>query len=219
MTISVGGGEGGSGCVGVGAMKFIVVLLVCALLVAPLLLSQFAVRADAEANQRVETSTSVDAAGDRRDAAKWMRRAGSEWLAVGEWSVEIFNHREQGEKKETQSLSFESNGDLRRRVKRENIEGIETDCGQACKCKVWQTRTIFTEEDELYRWSESARKAERIAYQKWYITQPEESVFSICKKLNIAADRFVHLYRMNPEVQKMEKLPEGYRLVVEKVGR
>src|SRR5262245_22305710 len=103
-------------------MKLAVAGLICFLLSVPVMLCWEAGRAGAtesEASQRIETSSSVSASGDKCDTAKWMRRDGSEWIVVSEFKVETFNHREQGEKKESQTLAFEANGQLRRRVKRD----------------------------------------------------------------------------------------------------
>ena len=155
-----------------------------------------------------------DNAADAREVCVWLRQAAGGWVLCCEWSVERFKHEERGEKNETQTVAFAEDGAIKHSVKRENVEGIETTCGQACKCKIWQTRTVFSDEEELLEWNEASRKVAGRSFRKWYVAQPEENVLSIARKLGL--ENFTALYYLNPGLQRLDKLPDGCRLLVEK---
>lgn len=155
-----------------------------------------------------------DNAAETCEVSVWLRRTAGVWALCGEWRVERFNQEERGEKNETQNVAFAADGAFQRGVKRENVEGIETNCGQACKCKIWQTRTVFSDEEEVLEWNDAGRKAVVRSFRKWYIAQPEENVLSIARKLGL--ENFTALYYLNPGLQRLDKLPDGCRLLVEK---
>lgn len=157
------------------------------------------------------------ASGDAKWVSVWLSKSTGRWTLRGEWSVEKFNHKELGEKNETQTFAFDAGGVLRRSTSRNNIEGIKTTCAQGC-CVAWQSKTMVTEEIEKLAWSEAIHSIERKTFQKWYIAQYGDGVMSIAKKVHGDPSRMTTLLRLNPELQKQEKIEENQKVLVEQVG-
>jgi nucleoid-associated protein YgaU len=168
-------------------------------------------------NGVVVTFAVGSASGDARGVALWLRKINRRWTLCGEWSVDKFNHQELGEKNERQAFAFES-ASLRRSVSRNNIEGVQTTCPLGC-CKIWQTRTLVTEEVETFAINESSGTAERKTFQKWYIAQAGDGLFSIASKVYGNPARLSSLIFFNPQLQKQEKLEDGQKVLVERVPR
>lgn len=175
-----------------------------------------AVQIEKSGRHRLAAFSVTNSMNDRRDVCVWLVMTESGWSIAGEWFVDTFQHKELGKKNESQMLAFESDGSLRRRVERDNIDGIKTTCGDKCQCEIWQSRTLVIEEEEVWRWDQTSEKSVRTEYKKWYLTQPEENLWSIALKMGIGVERMTSLYYLNPGLQKMEKLPEGMRVLVER---
>jgi len=152
--------------------------------------------------------------GDAKWVSVWLNKNGGRWTMRGEWAVDNFNHKELGEKKETQTFTFEANGILKRSASRNNMDGIKTTCAQGC-CTVWQSKTMVTDEVETLVWNSATRLAERQTFQKWYVAQPGEGVMSIAVKIYGSPERMTTLLRLNPGIQKQEKLNDDQKIVVE----
>jgi len=162
---------------------------------------------------------SIDAqSGDAKFVSVWLLKSADRWTLRGEWSVDKFNHKELGEKNETQSFAFQPGNILRRSVSRNNIDGVQTTCPQGC-CKIWQTKTLVTEEVETLAWNESERAAERRTFFRTYVAQYGESLLTIATKIYGDPMKISTLYFFNPQLQKQETLNEGQKIIVEKVPR
>lgn len=168
----------------------------------------------ADANN-VVTGFSVAAAdGDIKWVSVWLNKNAGRWSLRGEWIVEKFNHKELGERDESQTFSFDAGGILKRVAKRNNIEGVKTTCAQGC-CVVWQTRTLVTEEIEKLSWNPTLRTADRKTFKKWYFAQHGDGLFNIAKKVFGNPQKLTTLIRLNPELQKQETLDDDQKILVE----
>ncbi len=171
----------------------------------------------ADSNNLVAGFGTHCAAGDTKWVSVWLSKSAGHWTLRGEWSVEKFNHQELGEKNESQTFAFDAGGILRRSVSRNNIEGIKTTCPQGC-CIAWQSKTMVTEELETLAWTETTQSPERKTFQKWYIAQFGDGVMSIAKKVHGDPSRMTTLLRLNPQLQKQEKIEENQKVLVEQFG-
>jgi hypothetical protein len=155
---------------------------------------------------------------DAKWISVWLVKSGNRWTLRGEWWVEKFNHKELGEKNETHAFAFNGDGTLTRRASRNNIEGVQTTCPQGC-CKIWQSKTLVTEEVEILAWNDSERTLERRSFQRWYISQYGDSLMSIAIKVLGSAEKMTTLYYLNPALQKQTSLELNQKVLVEKVPR
>jgi hypothetical protein len=164
-------------------------------------------------------SAGIDAAtGDVKSVTLWLIKVNSRWNLRGEWCVEKFNHQELGEKNESHAFAFNADSTLTRRASRNNIEGIQTTCPQGC-CKIWQSRTLVTEELETLAWNESNRTIERKTFQRWYVTQFGDSLLSIAIKVFGSPEKISALYYLNASLQKQTTLETNQKVLIEKVPR
>ena len=74
---------------------------------------------------------------------------------------------------------------------------------------------MVTDEVETLVWNSATRLAERQTFQKWYVAQPGEGVMSIAVKIYGSPERMTTLLRLNPGIQKQEKLNDDQKIVVE----
>jgi hypothetical protein len=154
--------------------------------------------------------------GDTRWVAAWLRKnsATAHWTDCGEWTVERFDHKEQGERNERHGFEFIGENALRRAIVRNNIEGVQTTCPQGC-CKIWQSKTMNTQELETFAVKAATGRAEIASIRRWYLAGPDDALFAIAAKVYGNVARFVTLQALNPELQKQEKLVEGQRVLYE----
>ncbi len=167
-----------------------------------------------DTNNLVATFGVDETGGDAKWVGVWLSKVNGRWALRGEWAVEKFNHKELGEKSETQSFAFES-GVLKRSTSRNNIEGIKTTCPQGC-CVAWQSKTLVTEEVETLSWNKDLRAVERKSFRKWYVAQYGDGVISIAQKVFGNPEKLATLYRLNPGLEKQDKVVEGQKILVER---
>jgi hypothetical protein len=135
------------------------------------------------------------------------------WTVQGEWAIERSSDDKEASKDELQTVSAGACG-LRRHVHRRNVESVEFTLPCGC-CTALQTRTVETEEDEVFEWDGRTQALRRTTYSRWYVVQPGEGLLAVARKALGDPRRLARLYKLNPNLKPTLALAEGQKVLVD----